>query len=116
MAKFAKKEKVKKDQNVISDPEMRKKYKLQLVTLTAYFADIDKLKESVRETVAGTATEYGMDKKTVTKMAKTMYNHNYGSLLEENRHFEELYELIVEGKLRDPDGAISPDPLDAEDE
>lgn len=117
MAKFPKKEKKQKeDRNVLQDPEMRKKFKQMLVVITEYFAKVDALKEGMKETVAEVSAEYGLDKKTVRKMASTMYHHNYGSLQEENRHFEILYETIVEGRLRDPDGAESPDPLDAEDE
>jgi hypothetical protein len=39
-----------------------------------------------------------------------MYKHNYASLQEENRHFESLYEVVVEGRL-----LTKNDPLDAED-
>lgn len=114
---FQKKEKVEKEnKNVLQDPEMRKKFKSMLVVLTTHMSSIDTHKDSIKETVAATASEYGLDKKTVRKMASTMYKHNYGSLQEENRHFEILYETVVEGKLRDADGSESPDPLDADGE
>lgn len=109
MAKFAKKEKESKG-NILADPEVRKKFKSALATVTHYFQQIDDHKEGMSETIASLSSEYGLDKKTIRKLASTMYKHNYGSLQEENRHFETLYELIVEGALRDPDA--SSDPLD----
>lgn len=122
MAKFSaaankeRKQQEKENQNVISDPELRKKFKQQLVVITNDLSLIDQRKEAIRETIAQTAVEYKIDKKHVRKMANTMYKSNYGSLLEENRHFEILYETVVEGKLRDPDSTTVPDPLDADDE
>jgi hypothetical protein len=117
MAKFAKKEKQPKDSkgNVLADPEVRKKFKSSLATITHYFDQIDKQKEGVKETIADLSAEYGLDKKTIRKLAVTMYKHNYGSLQEENRHFEILYETVIEGKLRDPDDVGSKDPLDSDE-
>ncbi len=118
MAKFAKKEKAPKESkgNILADPEARKKLKSGLATITHYFQQIDDLKESVKEGLGDLAAEYGLDKKAVRKLANTMYKHNYGSLQEEQRHFETLYETIVEGKLRDPDDVGAKDPLDADDQ
>lgn len=115
MAKFAKKEKQSKESkgNVLADPEIRKKFKSMLAVITQYFDAIDKQKEGMAETLADMAVEYGLDKKTIRKLAITMYKHNYGSLQEENRHFEVLYETVIEGKLRDPDDVGLVDPLDA---
>lgn len=116
MAKFAKKEKSEgssgKGDGVLRDPDIRKKFKSALATVTHYFQQIDDQKEGCSETIADLSAEYGLDKKTIRKLAVTMYKHNYGSLQEENRHFEALYEMIIEGKLRDADG--SKDPLDEE--
>jgi hypothetical protein len=116
MAKFAKKEKTPKESkgNIMADPEIRKKFKSALATVTHYFQQADDAKEGASETVADLAAEYGVDKKLVRKLAVVMYKHNYGSLQEENRHFETLYETVIEGKLRDPDSGSS-DPLDADD-
>lgn len=117
MAKFAKKEKPERESkgNSLSSPEIRKKFKSALSTTTHYFQQIDDLKESVKENVADLSAEYGLDKKTVRKLAMTLYKHNYGTLQEENRHFEKLYETIIEGKLRDPDD-VGGDPLDKVDD
>lgn len=60
---------------------------------------IDDLKESIKETIDDLSSTSGIDKKTVKKLATTMYKHNYASLQEETRHFETLYETLVEGRL-----------------
>lgn len=110
---FKKKEKqtATKGVNILNNAEERKKFKTMLAVLTAHMRDIDVHRESIKETVEGMAADYGLDKKVINKLAKTMYKHNYGSLQEENNHFAILYETIVEGKLRD-DSTDSSDPLD----
>lgn len=112
---FKKKEKAQptKGANILNNPEERKKFKTMLAVLTKHMADIDIHKQSIKETVEGMAADYGLEKKVINKLAKTMYNSNYGSLQEENRHFETLYELLVEGKLRSDDDGGVVDPLDA---
>lgn len=87
--------------NVLNDPEVRKEFKTRLSTVTHYFQAADDAKEGASETVADLAAEFGLDKKIVRKLATTMYKHSYSSLQEENRHFEILYEMVIEGKLRD---------------
>lgn len=118
MAKYQKKEKTEKESkgNILADPEIRKKFKSSLALITKYFEDIDKFKEGMAETIEALSGEYGLDKKTIRKLATTMYKCNYGSLMEENRHFEVLYETVIEGKLRDPDAHLSPDPLEEDNE
>jgi hypothetical protein len=102
---FKKKEKpqASKGGNVLNSVEERKKFKTALATVTEYFRQQDDAKEGVTETIADLSAEYGLDKKTIRKMATTMYKHSYATLLEENRHFEQLYEQVVEGQLRDDD-------------
>ena len=111
MVKAAQKE----DQNVISDPEMRKKFKSRVAELTHYYQKQDDIRDGLKDGIASVASEYNIDKKLVRRMASTMYKANYRSLLEENRHFETLYEMIIEGKLRDPDDFSDKDPLDEDD-
>lgn len=106
----------KESKNVLQDPELRKKFKQVLVVLTTDMSLIDQRKEAIKETVAEASSEYGMDKKLIRKIASTMYKQNYGSLQEENHHFEILYETIVEGRLRDEGSSESPDPLDSDAE
>jgi DNA-binding IclR family transcriptional regulator len=93
----------------VNDLDERKKFKTTLATITHYFQQIDDVKEGIKETITDLSGTSGIDKKTIMKLAKTMYKHNYASLQEENRHFETLYEMLVEGKL-----SVVQDPLDKE--
>jgi len=99
----------------LADEETRKLFKSRLSELTHYHREAADIKDGLREAVAAVAKEYGVDKKTVAKMAKTMYASNYASQLEEQRQFEQLYETIVENRLRDPDDLKPYDPIDAEE-
>lgn len=101
-----------KGANALNSVEERKKFKTALATITHYFQQVDDLKEGEKETIADLSAQYGLDKKTIRKMAVTMYKSNYGSLLEENRAFEALYEQVCEGKLRGESDSSDADPLD----
>lgn len=87
--------------NVLNDPKVRTEFKSRLSAVTHYFQAADDAKEGASETIADLSAEFGLDKKIVRKLATTMYKHNYSSLQEENRHFEILYEMVIEGKLGD---------------
>lgn len=87
--------------NILNSPEERKKFKSALSTITHYYQQQDDLKESLKETIDDIAKQFSIEKKHVSKLAKVMFKHNYETLQDENRHFEALYELLVEGKLRD---------------
>lgn len=93
--------------NILNSPEERKKFKSALSTITHYYQQQDDLKESLKDTISDISEQFSIEKKHVTKLAKTMFKSNYQTLQDENRHFEILYELLVEGKLRDDHG----DPL-----
>ena len=94
----------------LNDPAERKRFKTGLATVTHHFQAIDDQKEAIKEVSEELSANSGLDKKTVRKLAVTMFKHNYASLQEENRHFEQLYEIVVEGRL-----LPSPDPLDRKD-
>ena len=102
-----------KGANILNNPEERKKFKSSLATITHYFQLIEDQKEGITETITDLSEEYGLDKKLIRKLATTMFKHNYSSLQEENRHFESLYEILVEGKLRDDAGGTTVDPVEA---
>ncbi len=94
--------------NDIGNPTIRSQFKASLAELTHYHRQADDIKEGLKESIIAVSQKYNVDKKLVRKLARTMYKANYGSLQEENRHFETIYELVVEGKLRD-------DPVDPQD-
>ena len=106
MAK-AKKQPQTQSKSKLNDPVERKRFKTGLATVTHHFQAIDNEKEAIKEVIEELAEQAGLDKKTVRKLAVTMYKHNYASLQEENQHFSLLYETIIEGRLT----AVA-DPLD----
>ena len=85
------------------DPEMRKKFRGSLGELTHYLQHIDDYRSGLKDSISAIAEEYGLKPKTIRKMATTMHKANYGSQQEERRQFEQLYEMVVEGKLREED-------------
>lgn len=88
---------------VVNDTDERKKFKTVLVAITKHMQSIEDAREAIKEAVADASGTTGIDKKQIKKLAATMFKHNYASLQEENRHFELLYETLVEGRLPAPD-------------
>ena len=87
------------DTNYIpSDPAERDKMKGMLTEITHRLRQIDDNREAMKEIADEVVKNYGLQKKIVTKLARTMYKHNYADLQSENEHFEVLYETLVEGK------------------
>lgn len=46
--------------------------------------------------------ELGLDKKIVRRMARTYYNANFSTEVEENKSFEEFYSVIINGSKANP--------------
>lgn len=101
--------------NVITDPAELAKFKQVLVAITRDLQIIDDHKECIKETVEEASTLYSIEKKLITKLAKTMYKSNYQSLQEENQHFALLYETLTESKLRSRDPISDDEDDDYED-
>lgn len=76
----------------------RQKLKAMLVEMTNCLQRADDERESLKEIAENAEETFGVKKKLVAKLARTMYKHDYEDLQEENRHFEFLYESLVEGK------------------
>lgn len=95
----------------LADPVERKKFKTSLAAITQHFQLIDDQKEAIKEIIEELNDSTGIEKKTIRKLAVTMFKHNYTTLQEENEHFSDLYETVIEGRLLN-----APDPLDTEDE
>jgi hypothetical protein len=87
--------------DVPSSPSDRQKFKLMLVEMTKCLQKIDDEKESLKEIANSAQEQFSVKKKLVSKLARTMYKHNYADLQAENDHFETLYETLVEGKKTD---------------
>lgn len=94
-----------KGQNALHDPEERLRLKARIAEATHYLRQIDDYRDGLKESIASIADDYGLDKKLVRKMTNTMYKANYDTVQEETRHFEQMYEIVIEGKFRDdPEG------------
>jgi hypothetical protein len=89
----------KENNMTISNPSDRAKFKAMLVEMTKCLQRIDDEKESMKEIAAEAEEKFEIKKKIVSKLARTMYKHNYLDLQEENNHFEFLYESVIEGKI-----------------
>lgn len=87
--------------NILNSDEARKEFKGRLAAVTHYFRTIDDARDGLKDTIADLSTEFGLDKKLIRKIATTMYKQSYTTVHEENRHFEILYEMVIEGKLRE---------------
>lgn len=84
--------------SIPSSPAERQKLKTMLVEMTNCLQRIDGEREQLKEIADAVKEAFGLKPKTVNKLAKTMYKHNYADLQAENEHFESLYETLVEGK------------------
>lgn len=84
---------------LLTSKEQRAKFKALLGEITHAFQRIDDEREGIKEMIEDGSKTYALDKKTIRKMAVTMYKHNYADVKAENEHFEDLYETLVEGKL-----------------
>lgn len=84
--------------NIPSSPDDRAQLKQMLVEMTNAMLRADSEKEYIKEAAASAQEKFGIKKKTLMKLARTMYKQNYADLQAENEHFELLYETLVEGK------------------
>ena len=82
---------------VPSDPADRQKFKAMLSEMTHCLSRADSEKEQMKEICEEAFDQFGIAKKTINKLAKTMYKHSYADLQSENEDFEFLYEALVLG-------------------
>jgi len=78
--------------------EDRKKMKTMLSEMTHCMQRADDEKESMKDIASEIFRQYAIPKKTINKLAKTMFKSNYADLQAENEDFELLYETLVEMK------------------
>lgn len=75
----------------------RKALKSMIVEMTHCLERIDGEKEQMKDIAEAAEEKFSIKKKYISKMARTMYKHNYADLQQESEHFEFLYEAVVEG-------------------
>lgn len=58
-------------------------------------------RELQKETIINICEELSLDKKLVRKMGKTYFKANFNTEVEEQKTFEEFYEIIINGVKKD---------------
>lgn len=86
------------DLNLPSGKSERIELKTMLVQMTKLLQQIDDVKEDLKAAAAAAEEKFAIKKKLISKLARTMYKHNYADLQQENEHFSHLYESLIEGK------------------
>ena len=83
------------DRNIPTNETERKKLKAMIVEMTNALSRIDGEREHMKDIAGVASEEFGLEKKIINKLARTMYKNNYADLQAENEHFEFLYEALV---------------------
>lgn len=91
------------DNSVPSNPKDRQKVKQMLAEMTHCYQRIDDEKEAAKDVAKTISEDFGIEKKLVNKLARTMYKHDYANVQAEHEHFEHLYEMLIEGKKSEED-------------
>ena len=82
---------------IIVNPDDRRALKAMVVEMTNSLERIDGEREQMKEIASAAEEKFGIKKKYINKMAKTMFKHSYADLQSENESFELLYEAVIEG-------------------
>ena len=84
---------------VPSTNEDRKKLKGMLTEMTHCLQKMDFQRDAKKDIAAGIKEQFELTPKVINKLASTMYKRNYADLQQENEDFEDLYEILVNGKI-----------------
>jgi hypothetical protein len=80
---------------VPSDPQKLQQLKAMIVEMTYAMQRIDQEREALKDIAKETSEQFGLQKKVVNKLARTMYKHDFATLQQENEEFEQLYESVT---------------------
>ena len=83
-----------------TDPQKLTRLKAMVAEITHCLRRMDDEREQMKEIVKVAAEEFGIKKGMVTKIARTMYKHNYADVQQEHEEFELLYESVVDANDR----------------
>jgi len=86
--------------NSLSDND-RKKLKGAIQELNDSMTRVAAEKELQKEAITKICDDLGLDKKLVRKMGKTYFKANFNSEVEEQKTFEEFYDIIINGGKKD---------------
>lgn len=81
-----------------TNPEHRARLKGMVVEMTRCLALMDAQREQMKEIAELAEKEFSIKKKYINKLARTMYKQDFESLQHENSMFEDLYEVVAEGR------------------
>ena len=84
----------------VLNPKDAQALKVMVIEMTNCLQTMDNEREAMKDIAESAEDKFGIKKKYINKVARTMYKHNYTDLQSENEHFEDLYESVAEGKLQ----------------
>lgn len=82
-----------------SSPTDRQKLKTMLDSITHCMQRADDERSAKKDIVNEIHELFDIPKKQINKIAKTMHKRNYQDVIAEEQDFQELYSVIIEGKL-----------------
>lgn len=87
----------------IPNAKERKELKNVLVEITRSLRKMDDERQQIKDILQAAHEATGIKPKLIRKLASVMYKHSYKDVIEENEHFEHLYEVLVENKQVEAD-------------
>lgn len=78
----------------------RKRLKQAILEMNDSMTRVAAERDLQKETINKLYEDLGVDKKLVRRMAKVYYKANFGDEIEENRAFEESYDLIIKNTVQ----------------
>ncbi len=83
---------------IVVSGDDRKKMKAMIVEMTNCLERMESEKEAMKDIADVAEDQFGIKKKYINKLARTMFKHNYADLRQETEHFEFLYEAVIAGE------------------
>jgi ABC-type microcin C transport system permease subunit YejB len=77
----------------------RKRLKKGIMELNDSFTRVSAERDLQKEIITTLHDELGVDKKLLRRMAKAYFKANFGEEVEENKAFEESYDLIIKNTV-----------------
>ena len=77
----------------------RKKLKKAIMELNDSMTRVSAERDLQKEIISALFDELGVDKKLIRRLAKAYFKANFGQEVEENKAFEESYDLIIKNTV-----------------
>jgi hypothetical protein len=81
--------------SIINTPEAKKRINTKLTEISGSFTRIEAEKDLIKTIVGDIAEEFQIEKKFVSKMARTFHKDSFSAEVQEKTEFEILYETIT---------------------